>query len=382
MKIVFVINSLEGGGAERVVSTLAFYLGSRGHDLSILTLHPPNAAYPLPAEMEVRKLSSGRFAVGPGKVLAIPLLAAELRRELKRRLPEVVVSFLVRANLVHVVSALGDHSFPVVLSERIQTTEYYRGGSLVNFMMRRLVDAMYPRADAVIAISGAVKQSLVTLNVPPEKVRVIHNPIDASNIVPRTGRSPRLDEGIVHLVSLGRFVGFKDQKTIIRALAAVHRRGLQARLTMIGDGPLRRDLEAAARALHVEQSVEFTGWIAEPHALVATADIFLFSSLYEAFGNVITEALACGVPIVSSDCSGGPQEILDRGQYGLLFPIGDSEAMADRIVQLVRDAALYERLQKKGLQRAAQFEVTAIGEQYLEAFREAIEQHRRTGRQT
>jgi glycosyltransferase involved in cell wall biosynthesis len=370
LKITFLINSLEGGGAERVVSTLAFHLAARGHDLSILTLQPARAAYPLPEGVRVTELGGSFLAFGPMKLLALPVQARRLRRYVERSPPDVMVSFLVRANLVHVLSARSGRALPMVLREGVQATEHY-SGSMSKLLMRRLVAALYPRADSVIAISTGVKESLVALGVPAGKVTVIHNPVDAAELEPRRTRSPLLDRRIVHLVTLGRLVGFKDQKTIVRALSAVRRRGYEARLTMIGDGPLRAKLEAEIRALGLDRHVRVTGWVARPHALVADADIFVFSSLYEAFGNVITEALACGVPVVSSDCPGGPREILEGGRYGLLFPVGDSEAMAERIIELVEDPALYERLRRTGLERAAQFSVDIIGEQYLEALRRA-----------
>lgn len=367
MTIVFLINSLEGGGAERVLCGLASYLAAAGHEPVIVTLTPARPAYRLSSDVPVRELAGDTFMGGLGRMLLLPLLAARFRRAVAEIRPDVVVSFLVRANLVNMLSAIGGRSIPTVLSERIPAREHYAG--ILLWPMRALISACYPRANAVIAISDSVRESLLLLGVAPEKIHVIYNPVDPEGIVPRAGRSPLLDQRVVQLITVGRLVDFKEQKTLIRALRQI-REQCDARLTLVGDGPLRNDLENLARELGVAPFVTITGWTSNPFPLLAVGDIFVFSSRYEGFGNVILEAMACGVPIVSTDCPGAPHEIVRDGRDGLLVPVGDSDALARRVMELVDDAALYERLRLAGLARVHDFGVPAVAESYLRVLRD------------
>jgi glycosyltransferase involved in cell wall biosynthesis len=367
MRVVFLINSLEGGGAERVLCRLASHLAATGHEPVIVTLMPARPAYPLSSGVPVRELAGDPFLGGVGQLLLLPLLAARFRRAVAEIRPDAVVSFLVRANLVNMLSAIGGRSIPTILSERVQAREHYSG--ILLWPMRALISAFYPRANAVIAISDSVRESLLLLGVAPEKIHVIYNPVDPEGIVPRAGRSPLLDQRVVQLITVGRLVDFKEQKMLIRALPRI-REQCDARLTLVGDGPLRNDLENRARELGVAPFVTITGWTSNPFPLLAAGDIFVFSSRYEGFGNVILEAMACGVPIVSTDCPGAPREIVRDGRDGILVPVGDSDALARRVVELVDDPALYERLRIGGLARVHDFGVPAVAESYLRVLRD------------
>ena len=140
------------------------------------------------------------------------------------------------------------------------------------------------------------------------------------------GREPDL------IVCLGRLSVEKDQLTLIEAFARVLAKR-PARLVLVGDGPLRSDIEQMAAALGVAHSLTLTGFQTDPFFWLKRAELAVCSSRFEGFGNAIVEALACGTPVVSTDCPFGPREILGHGLYGRLVAVGNPSAMADALIE-------------------------------------------------
>jgi len=371
MKMVFLINSLEGGGAERVISTLAAYLvRAKQCVITVVTLHPSSCWYDLPPSVEVRHLRTGTLCVGPGKVLAIPLLALEFARLLRALRPDATLSLLVRSNLVHLLTRWFGNRSKIFISERCDSMGPYSGRGLRDRVMRLLIRRLYPRATGIIAISEGVKDSLVKLGVPGGPVVPIYNPQDVAGVQLKSRGSIDADvdlgpPGAKRLIAVGRLVDQKDHRTLLRALKLI-REEIDARLIVLGDGPLRDSLKAYAESLGVLDAASWLGWRSNPFAIMARCDLFVFTSKYEGFGNVLIEAMACGLPIVSTDCPSGPREILDDGRYGALVPVGDSDAVARAVTKILLDKPLYEALRGGGYERAAQFDVGLIGPKYLE----------------
>jgi glycosyltransferase involved in cell wall biosynthesis len=164
------------------------------------------------------------------------------------------------------------------------------------------------------------------------------------------------------VLAAGRLRASKDFGTLLEAFARV-RRTRTARLMVLGEGGEREALARQARRLRVDGDVEFPGFVANPFAYMARAGVFVLTSRYEALGNVLVEALACGCSVVSTDCPVGPAEVLDGGRYGRLVPVGDVEALAGAIAAALDSPDAPERLEK----RAADFSAGRIADLYLEA---------------
>jgi len=177
MKILLLINSLSGGGAERVVQTLTNYFnGLDDHEVVVVILETLKDAYTLDDGTRKRILRTGPLCRGFGKILSIPLQAYELARIIKEERPDSSVSFLVRANLVHVVSRWFGNKNPILISERTTSQSRYKSKGLKNYIMRGLIRWLYPKATRIIAISNGVKDSLLSFGVCPSRIKVIHNP--------------------------------------------------------------------------------------------------------------------------------------------------------------------------------------------------------------
>lgn len=372
-RLVILINELGGGGAERVAATLANYLHEQmGLEITIVTLDGGPSSYPLVPGVEVRPLWTHRLARGPGKVLSLPLAAVAFARLVRVDRPDAAMSFLVRANIVMVLSGWLGNWLPTIISERVAST-VYAGSSLVAIVMRTLVRLLYPRADGVIAISEGVKKSLVAQGIPVGRIRVIHNPQSVDQIMSEAATADTRRDNTFRLISVARLTDQKDLPTLLRAFRMIRQVEGRARLIMLGEGPDAEALKRLAVELDIADAIEWRGWL-PPYRAMAEADVFVLSSRYEGFANVIVEAMACGLPVVSTDCESGPSEILANGEYGLLVPVGDSKAMAAAILRLIGDPQLRGSLRDRGRRRARDFDVSVMAPAYLEVLR-----HGKTG---
>jgi glycosyltransferase involved in cell wall biosynthesis len=224
----------------------------------------------------------------------------------------------------------------------------------------------YLKADCIVAVSEGVADDLVSeVGLPRSAIRVIYNPVVTPEL------AARAEEPLVHpwlvpgsapvLLAAGRLSAQKDFPTLLRAFARV-RAARPARLIILGEGELRAQLEAQAVALGLGEDVQFPGFVENPYAYMRRAGVFVLSSAWEGFGIVLVEAMACGAPVVSTDCPVGPAEILEGGRYGPLVPIGDDGALAHAILSALDCPMDPERLRA----RAGDFALEKIGRQYLE----------------
>jgi glycosyltransferase involved in cell wall biosynthesis len=223
---------------------------------------------------------------------------------------------------------------------------------------------LYPSADAVVAPSRGVAGSLLQLSpIPIQKVRVIYNPVVSPELYEKA------DAPVEHpwfqphqppvVLAAGRLVALKGYDTLLRAFARV-RQETPVRLVILGEGPERPNLERLAAELGVAADVDMPGFDPNPFRYMNRAGVFVLSSRYEGLPNVLIQALACGCPVVSTDCPSGPSEILDGGRYGALVPVDDVEAMAGAIVR-----ALLGQVAPAPSAWLEQFRVEVVAEQYL-----------------
>ena len=365
MKIAIVINSLEGGGAERVACTLATHLRRARHEVLIVTLHGGNIAYELPADVRVRHLRSRRFMHGWQRLAFLPLAAAELAAVLAREKPDATISFLTRSNLAHVLTRFYGNRRAIYISERVDAEAEYVGQKrLLGAMVRRL----YARADHIVAISEGVRQSLGRMAIPLARITTVHNPQDLAAIRAAAASAPPRPESRrpFRVVMAGRLTRQKGYPTMLDVLSIlVNERKLEVQLVVLGDGPDRAALAAQAEQLGVWDCIEWVGWVKNIHAMMGSCDAFAFTSLYEGFGNALVEAMACGLPVVSTDCPSGPAEILDGGRYGFLVPVGDALAIANALASLMNDDALRASYAQRAREGAARFDVSDVAARYL-----------------
>jgi glycosyltransferase involved in cell wall biosynthesis len=363
MNIGLVVNDLSGGGAEKALVLYARYLSAdAGHNVTVYTLESGNQVYELPPNVPRKILASGALNKGVGRIASLPIQAAELAARFTKDEIDVGFSFLQRANAVNALSRRFGNKAKIALSEQNFAQDRYPKDKLSGRAMRAIISRTYPMADRVVATSGGVKAGLQELGVPDHLVDVAHNPVE---VPPNGGRTPRtLGTPPAVITTVGRLIDLKDHPTLIRAFALV-REDREAILQIVGTGPNRERLIALAAELGIADDVHLLGWHDDPYSVLQESDIFVLSSTTEGFGIVLVEALACGLPSVSTDCKSGPREILEDGRSGLLVPVGDPESMAAAILRLLGDAKLYGEMSAQAKRRASDFDLPQTGGRIL-----------------
>ncbi|MFQ4136146.1 glycosyltransferase [Nodosilinea sp. PGN35] len=302
---------------------------------------------------------------------------APLRDLIQAQRPDVVCAALDHANLAAIAACRGLSYRPklLVCAQNSPLSQYHRPWHPLDRAMRSLLAHQLAGADGLIALSQGVAAEFASLMQPPQPpIHVIYNigldeRVTAGAIAPLATSDLPLPRPLI--VACGRLCDQKGFTYLLDALARV-RRTVPAHLWIVGEGPLRPALERQIRRLGLEGAVRLLGFRPNPYQLMAAADVFALSSVYEGFGNVVAEALACGTPVVATDCPHGPAEILENGEAGLLVPPRDGAALAVGILRLLHEPNLRERLVARGRVRSQQFRADAIAAQYAALFRQVL----------
>jgi glycosyltransferase involved in cell wall biosynthesis len=370
-RLLFVVNSLAGGGAERVFSTLLAGLEQTlaPYEVHVALLDQEPAAYSLPDWVRLHQLDCRRSLVRSVRQLAA--LAGQVR-------PQLVFSFLTRANVAAVAAARRARC-PVIISERNDTTAQLSHGRFPA-VARAVVRLAYHRADRVIAVSSGLQESLAShYRVEPRRITVINNPVDVVAIRSAAHASPAIDIQRRDVVMLARLEPQKNLHVAIRAFAAS---GVDGRLVILGEGSLRAELRALGDSCGLGDRLVMPGHVSNPFAVLSRASAFMLTSRHEGFCNSLVEAMALGIPVLASDCRFSPAEILGiertpgrgeviEGQGGLLVAIDDTEAFASAL-RMLADAGLRQRLGQLGAKRVLAFAAPAQIARYGEVIAQAL----------
>lgn len=357
-RIAVLLPNLRAGGAERLHLSLANDWLARGFEVEFVLLQPEGELLAqLPPGTHVHALQAPRFrqAIRP------------LVRYLRHNRPAVLLAAMWPLTSVAVLAArLACGGTRVVISDHSILSRSYAGrGRLHRCFMRLSMAATYGAAAACIGVSGGVARDQAALaGIDPDRVTVIHNPAalgqfdaDATSELPTD--LPSLPGPLI--LCVGTLKAVKDHALLVEAFARLPD-DLHATLCILGEGELRGALEAQVRGLGLQGRVLLPGYRADPYPYYRQADLFVLSSRHEGFGNVIVEALECGVPVVSTDCPTGPREILQDGRYGRLVPMDDPAAFAAAMAHALQESHDVAALQA----RASDFLVESISTQYLE----------------
>lgn len=357
--IAVFVPSLEGGGAERVMVSLANLLTDRHPAVTLITAKTIDGVYTSLVSKSVRF-----HALRTG---AMWRTVRPLARYLQQEPPDALISTLTEANMVALLARrLARVPTRTVIREaNTPTFDLLKNPKIKKRITGKLIPKIYPFADAIVAVSTGVLNDLRRL-LPSaqEKISLIYNPVltpDLSTLAQEPLSHPWFhpkERAIV--LAAGRLTLVKDYSTLVQAFALV-RKKLPARLVILGEGAERVNLLKQAHALGVAEDFDLPGFDPNPFKYMARSDVFVLSSRHEGLPNVLIQAMACGCPVVSTNCPSGPEDILDGGKYGELVPVGNVEAIAAAIERVLRG-------ERKPVppEWLAQFDQERVVKQYLD----------------
>lgn len=408
-RLALFVPDLRGGGVANVIVTLASALADKGYriDLVLCRASGPFMAQ-VPESIRVVELDRRFFwppdiaRAAPKDLLSLLLFSASSRRILET-LPHLrsLTRYLQQERPVALLAAKPQAALAAIWANRLAAartrvvTSIHADLSAVFANRRgwRFLAAAFRRnwrhADANVAVSNGVADSLVEYaGVPRNRIVTIYNGVIDAELAGKA--SERVDHPwfqdrsaamrtrpaarkkapdaisdpaaspIPVLLSVARLEPQKNVALLLRAFARV-RAHREARLVILGEGPLRADLETLARDLGIDGHVDMPGFVRNPRAYMAQAAVFVLSSSWEGLPTVLIEALGAGCPVISTNCPSGPAEILEDGTYGRLVPVGDVAALSDAIVATLDEPPCRERLRR----RARRFSTDRMAEEHL-----------------
>ncbi|MDD5433085.1 MAG: glycosyltransferase [Candidatus Pacebacteria bacterium] len=374
-KIAFLISSLENGGTERFIVNLLEGVNKDDFDVSLL-LGQAKGEYLniLPPHIEVVNLNSKN-------IFSIIL---RLNKYLKIKKPDILFSVFPKLNLAATITKTNFRTkTKIIISERSTLSQIASSSAtkfshkfIARFFLGALVKIFYRKADAIVCVSNGVKDDLAKIIGDLPTLKVIYNPVINGDFY-KLSQEPIEDERFLNsslpkVLAVGRLTKAKDYLTMLRAFSlALSKNPLN--LFIIGEGEERKKIEGIIRELNLEKNVFLLGSQKNPFKYMAKADIFILSSILEGFPNVLVEAMACGAPVISTDCQSGPNEIIENGKSGILASVRDEKALADAIIKLLNDVNLKSRFSMNGKEQSKKFTAAKSVPEYEKLFKEIIE---------
>lgn len=355
------ITCLGVGGAERLVTALADHFVSRGHEVVLVFFHGDAELRPTDSRVQLVNLNMKRTPLGVATALK------ELRKLILVFQPDVVNSHLVHANILARLLRLVT-PIPRLVSSAHNTNEEGRFRMLAYRLTDHLADISTNVSEDAVQVFERQRALL------SGRMLSIYNGINVRDFVfNETDRDRIRAELSVGgstplIIAVGRLWEAKDYPNLLKAMAGLARRSVEFRLAIVGDGPLRGELEALAQFLDIAHQVDFLGVRHDVPALMSACDVFVLSSAWEGFGLVVAEAMACERVVVATD-SGGVKEVV--GEAGYLVKSRDSEALSSAIAQALRMSnaerkAMGEAARKRVIEK---FSLSATADRYLAVYR-------------
>ncbi|AFZ26292.1 glycosyltransferase [Cylindrospermum stagnale PCC 7417] len=355
--IAFFIPTLAGGGAERVVINLLKGMLERDIPLDLVLVSATGLYLSqMPKQVRLFDLKSGR-------VLKAILPLSQYLRQNK---PRGLISHISHANVVALLARdLARTNTPLIVVEHNNLSAFKSNLTRAKFLPP-FMKWLYPHVEAIVGVSQGVVDDLeILFGFGKEKVSLIYNPVIDNELIAKAKAPlvhPWFQKGSpLVFLAVGRLTEQKDFLTLIKAFAIL-RKQVVARLVILGEGELRTELEATINALGITKDVSLPGFVENPYAYMSNASAFVLSSRWEGLPTVLIEAMACGCPVIATDCPSGPKEILEDGKYGSLVPMGDAESLSRAMLQILETSVNRDIL----VQRAMHFSREESVSKYLD----------------
>jgi len=358
MKIALYIPTLDGGGAQRVVINLAQGLSDLNCEVTIfLNKSVGNLITSVPDSVNLKVLDTHRT------LYAIP----KLRKIIKSEGYDVFISFMNYVNIATLIATLFlKRNTAVIITEHINVSKTLNNLDWLKRAIKKYqMKLLYPRADMVIAVSKGVAQDLQCLLDNKIEPQVIYNPIVNHQIklIQKYGvNSPHqwFQSSNKVIVSVGRLTTQKNFSLLINSFKKVKDDYKYCKLIILGEGPDRNLLESEIKQLNLVNDILLPGFVHNVYDYLYHSDLFVLSSEWEGFGNVIVEAMAFNKPIVSTNCPDGPSEILENGKWGILTENEDEDGLSFAMLKVLNN-----KLDIDTIDRSYDFDYLNISSKYL-----------------
>ena len=385
-KVNLFIGTLSTGGAERVVSNLSLNLDKDIEKKILLFGQKSRIDYPYEGELIYLDRDSYSNFLSKLKVVLSRIIAVQKIKKIDKH--ATTISFLEYPNLINTLTSRSGRS---IVSVRNHMSTKHNNG-FKSKLWNSTIKYLYLKADLIISVSEEIKRDLIdNYNVNADKIKVIYNSYDLQGI--REMAKEEIEDkysGIFNhpvIITVGRLNKQKGHWHLIRAFSKVKEAIPNAKLVILGEGDLESYLNKLASDLNIIDDVHFLGFQKNPFKYIVRSKVFAMSSFHEGFPNALAEAMACGVPVISSDCKSGPREILaptefdnenidyqiDKKRYGILTPVCDGSKynskdaisieelkIADSILSLLKDEKLWNHFSNQSQERIKDFEISKI----------------------
>jgi glycosyltransferase involved in cell wall biosynthesis len=368
IKILFVIDLIGGGGAQKVTTNIIKFINKSIFEVE-LALFTYKREFIYKPQLNIKyhnlKVKRTRYSILPFVHL------------LKKIKPSIIFSTLSRIDsTVNLALKISRINAKLILRSSNYLSIYLKENP---FFTSFLSYWSYKNCDIIVASTYEMKKDMENnLNLNPDKIKVIHNPIDIEIIKRMSNESVNNDlfkekdlENKPIIIAMGRLSKQKGYPYLFKAFKIVKNK-LPSKLVILGKGESKEYLEDLVKDLGISKDIIFLGFQSNPYKYIANSDLFILSSLWEGFPNAIVEAMACGTPVVSTDCPSGPKEIITSGVNGILVPTRNPKALANAILKVLMDRDLSFKLVKAGRDRANDFKVKRIVGKYEELFKSTI----------
>jgi len=383
-KIAIFIVSLYGGGAERVVSILLNHF-ENSFDIHLVLLQPI-IEYDIPAGQKITVLDKSPSNNSFSNILKIPFLAFRYYRFLCKNNITTSFSFLNRPNFIAGFLKIFGWKGKVIISERTFTSEYYTTKSAGERIGRWLVEKLYPKADLIVCNSKSIEKDLREIFKVQTNYSIIYNPINLSQVNESIAYNKKFENNTTRpftFITIGRLSQIKNHKLFIDAASLLT--DFDFRVQIVGKGELKKILEDYIILTSMQERITLINHSSDPIKYLIMADCFVLTSNFEGFPNVLLEALACNLPVISTDCKGGVRELLAPSisidtpaanneimyvDYGLLVPVDNAEILAEAMRSMYNNTVLQQTYRAKNHHRAKDFDTSVI----MDSFKNLLNQ--------
>lgn len=381
-KVIFLIGTLSNGGAERVVSNLSLNLPK--NITREIFLFGGSAKISYKYEGNITYLDNANPKNSISKMIILIKRVFKLKKIKKKNPNSIIISFLEYPNLLNMLS--GSYKNSIVSIRNFMSVKHKQG--LKAFFWNATIKYLYKKSNKIIAVSQEMKKDLIeNYGLPEEKIIVIYNSYPIHHIETQAQQKLNSFEKNIFnnptIITAGRLNEQKGQHHLLNAFKLVKDKYENAQLVFLGEGKLEEQLRNLAKKYGMGESVHFFGFQKNPFKYIANSKVFVMTSYYEGFPNALAEAMACKVPVISTDCPSGPKEILQpninenrKEQFGFLVPeinsknkINVENKISEIIIDLLSDEKHRKQYADKAYERIKDFDIKIIIKEWEELLR-------------